>query len=284
MSRKALGRGLKALIPDSPSAVSIGVSLIPVDQISPNPYQPRKSIDEGSLAELVDSIKVQGLLQPVLVKRSAGSFELIAGERRWRAAGLAGLREIPALIKEVDREESLAMAIVENIQRENLNPIDSAMAYQSLADEFGLSQDQIATLVGKDRSSVSNYLRLLNLPLSIQNDLSEGRLSMGHARALLSISGLNKQSEARDMILMKGLSVREAEKLAKDKSRAKRNRHKAASSKDPHLLSVQEELKRRLGTKVTISSSGNSGTIQIHFHSPDELERLVEYLLDREKK
>jgi ParB family chromosome partitioning protein len=279
--KKALGKGLSALIPERRTAGTPGVTLIPVDGIAPNPHQPRKSFREESLKELAESIRTQGVLQPVLVKMSPSGYELIAGERRWRAAILAGLREIPALIKEAGREESTVMALVENIQRENLNPIEAALAYQSLADDFGQNQEEIARLVGKDRVSVANYLRLLKLPLAIQDDLATGSLSMGHARALLALTERKEQLHVRDLVVNRGLSVRETEALVRKVAqgsgrKSDTHRHKSA---DPHMASIQEDLKRRLGTKVQIMPKGAGGSIQIQYHSADEFERLLEQLL-----
>ncbi len=281
MTRKALGKGLKALIPEKPNEGSPGSILIPVDSISPNPYQPRKRMAPKPLDDLEESIRSQGLLQPVLLKRSASGYELIAGERRWRASRKAGLKEIPALIKEAGRQDSLAMALVENIQRENLNPVDSALGYQALVQEFGLTQEEVARTVGKDRTSIANYLRLLKLPSSVQEDLYEERLSMGHARALLSLTDRKDQLEIRDRIVAGGLSVRDAEKLVRKAGRRKTQAGRKASPRDPHLDSLESDLKRRLGTKVKITTRRKGGSIQINYHSADEMDRLLDILLGR---
>ncbi len=282
MSRKALGKGLSALIPGRQPAEGPGtpaVSLIPIDRISPNPYQPRKQFDSQALEELVESIRARGVLQPILVKKSAAGYELIAGERRWRAATQAGLKEIPALVKEAGKGESLALALVENLQRENLNPIEAARAYQDLTNEFGLHQEEIAHLIGKDRASIANYLRLLKLPLAIQEDVAAARLSMGHAKALLTLPDHARQQAARDQIVTRGLSVRESEELARKLTRATGKRKQKPVNADPHLFHLEEELKRTLGTKVHIARQGSRGVIQIHFHSDDDLDRLVDHIM-----
>jgi ParB family chromosome partitioning protein len=282
VSRNALGKGLSALIPGRPPGegpATPAVSLIPIDRISPNPHQPRKQFEPQALDELVESIRTRGVLQPVLVRKSAAGYELIAGERRWRAATQAGLKEIPALVKEAGKEESLVLALVENLQRENLNPIESARAYQDLADEFHLSQEDIARLMSKDRASIANYLRLLKLPLAIQEDVATGRLSMGHARALLALPDHARQQAARDQVIARGLSVRETEELARKVARPGRRLKPRKGATDPHLFAAEEELKRTLGTKVHIKRQGTRGMIQIHFHSDDELNRLVDHLM-----
>jgi ParB family chromosome partitioning protein len=281
VTRKVLGKGLKALIPDKTVEETAGINMIPVDLISPNPQQPRKKVSPDLLNDLVESIRSQGLLQPVLVKKSASGYELIAGERRWRAGQMAGLEEIPALIKEAGRQDSLAMALVENIQRENLNPMEAAAAYQSLISEFSLTQEEVAGMVGKERASIANYLRLLKLPMSVQEDLAEERLSMGHARALLGLPGKREQVEARDIVLAKGLSVRETEELVKKLSRKKSRAERTRPTPDLHLAAIQEDLIRSLGTKVKVEGKSRSGSIRIFYHSPDELERLLEVLLGR---
>jgi ParB family chromosome partitioning protein len=278
VSRKALGKGLSALIPERAGGENPGVSLLPVDRISPNPYQPRKKISPEALEELVESVKTQGILQPILVRKSATGYEIIAGERRWRAAAQAGLKQIPAVIREADREGSLVMALVENIQRDDLNPMEAAGSYFRLTDEFGKSQEEVARLVGKDRATVTNYLRLLKLPAIVQDDLADGRLSMGHAKALLSLPDSERQIEARERVLAKGMSVREAEALMKKLARAKMS-SRPKKAPDTHLSYIQDELKRRLGTKVLLKGKGRGGTIQIQYHSAEDLERILEILL-----
>ncbi len=278
MSRKALGKGLSALIPARASVESPGISMLPVGDISPNPNQPRKRISPAALEELAESVKTQGILQPILVRRSATGYEIIAGERRWRAAAKAGLKEMPALVREATREVSLVQALVENLQREDLNPIEAASSYQRLIDDFAKSQEEVARLVGKERASVSNFLRLLKLPAIVQEDLAEGRLTMGHAKAILSLPDTTRQIEARQRIMDNGLSVREAEALAKRLAKGKApSRPKKLA--DPHMSHIQEELKRRLGTRVLLKGGERGGTIQIRFHSVEDLDRILEILL-----
>ncbi|MBI4378440.1 MAG: ParB/RepB/Spo0J family partition protein, partial [Nitrospinae bacterium] len=210
MQRRALGKGLKALIPDVDK--SRGEILeIPIEDVRPNRYQPRKMFNDNRLAELVDSIKEKGIVQPIIVQRIDDGYELIAGERRWRAAQKAGMDKIPALVRVVTGEESLELALIENIQRENLNPLEEARAYQRLANEFQLTQEEISKKVGKDRSSVANYLRLLKLPQEIQDSISNEELTMGHARAILSLPSVKEQIHLKDRIIKRGMSVREVE-------------------------------------------------------------------------
>ncbi len=284
MSRNALGKGLSALLPErkTPSGSS-GILRIPLDQISPNPSQPRKKFAPESLAEMVESIKVHGILQPVLVRRSPSGFELIAGERRFRAAREAGLAEVPAVVLEVGEKESTVLAGVENLQREDLNPIEEAALFQRMSQEFGMTQEVIAQAFSKDRASVANYLRLLKLPTVVQEDLAEERLSMGHAKALLALPDHKDQVCLRDRIVAEGSSVREAEAmvartLAEVRGKISRKGTPRKAGRDLHLASIEESLKRRLGTKVTLSGSGDKGMIQIHYHSLEELNRVLDLL------
>src|SRR6187455_2260985 len=220
--RPALGKGLSALIPDapppSPAPARSGVTDVDIDLIAPSDQQPRVQMDDAKLQELADSIKANGILQPILVRRTASTFRIIAGERRWRAAQRAGLHKVPVVVRDVQEgsdKELLELALIENIQRENLNAVDEALAYRRLADEFGLTQDQIAAAVGKDRSSVANFMRLLKLPEEIRGDLAAGALSTGHARALLPLSEEAAQRQAAREVISRGLSVRETEALVK---------------------------------------------------------------------
>lgn len=284
MSRNALGKGLSALLPERKTPTgSAGVLQIPLDQISPNPSQPRKHFAPEALADLVASVKVHGILQAVLVRRSPSGFELIAGERRFRAAREAGLTEIPAVVFEVAEKESMAISMVENLQRENLNPIEEAAGFQRMSQELGLTQEEIARIVGKDRTSVANFLRLLKLPAAIQQDLTEDRLTMGHARALLSLPDHATQLNLRDRILAEGSSVRETEEmvtrtLTSGPGKPSRKGKPRQVAGDIHLASVEESLKRRLGVKVTLAGSEKKGVIQIHYHSLEELNRLLDIL------
>jgi ParB family chromosome partitioning protein len=278
-TKKVLGKGLASLIPAREHRPGATVTLVPVDQIAPNPYQPRKHFTQEALADLAESIKAQGILQPVLVKRVAAGYELIAGERRWRASRLAGLKEIPAVIRDAGREESLAMALVENIQRENLDPVEAALAYQALADEFDLSQEEIASMVGKDRATIANSLRLLKLPTGVQEDLAAGRLSMGHARALLALEEPKTIQKARDEVLSRDLSVRETEALVRRISRGKREQPgRKTRADDPLLADLEARLRRRFSARVEISRKGKGGVLSIGFADEEDLERIIEIL------
>ncbi len=271
--KAALGKGLNALIPEKGEEVLY----IDIDRILPGKFQPRKVFHEESLKELSASIKEKGVLQPIIVSRAGdGTFTLIAGERRWRAATLAGLKKIPALIKNVASEDSLEIALIENIQREDLNPIETAEAFSRLLKDFSLTQDGLSDKVGKDRATVANYLRLLKLPDEIKSLLYNGSLTMGHARALLSIEGRTNQVEAARKILKHGLSVREAESLAK-----KPSKHATPAKKaDPQIASLEEKLIKQLGTKVRLHHKGKKGgRIEIEYYSLDELDRLLEILM-----
>src|SRR5436309_8849959 len=216
--RQALGKGLSALIPDLPEALRAASADIDIDRLSPNQFQPRAHVDEARLGELADSIRSNGIIQPIVVRRLGDRFQIIAGERRWRAARLAGLARVPIVVREVpagDERALLQLALIENIQREDLNPIEAALAYRRLADDFHLKQEEIAAAVGKDRASVANYVRLLKLPDEIRNEIASGRLSMGHARALLALPGEADQRRMARDVIARSLSVRETESLVK---------------------------------------------------------------------
>jgi ParB family chromosome partitioning protein len=278
MQKQALGKGLGALIPDlsaldESEKKALGIIELALDKIIPNEFQPRKVFNDDKLQELAASIKAQGVIQPVIVHRTGSGYQLIAGERRWRASRLAGLKTIPAIVKEATKRELLEMALIENIQREDLNPLEAAEAYKRLQDEFKLTQEDLAKRVGKERSTVTNFLRLLGLPKEVKQDLSTGALSMGHAKALLSLDRVRDQLQAAAVIVKKGLSVRESEALAS------RLKNPPKEKKTPHhqeLRAVEEKLRRSLGTKVSITSKAKGGRIVIEFYSPDELERILE--------
>lgn len=274
----ALGKGLDALIPEKTE----GLLQLEISRIFPG-EQPRKTFKDESLKELAASIKEKGILQPILVSRSGdGSFKLIAGERRWRAAQLAGLKKIPALIKDVASRDSLEIALIENIQREDLNPIETAEAFNRLMKDFSLTQEELSERVGKERATVANYLRLLKLPDEIKTLIYNGSLSMGHARAILSIEGRAGQVEAVRKVIKKGLSVRETEALAKNISSGTNKKTKHSSRhKDPQIASLEEKLIKSLGTKARIHPKGKkAGVIEIEYYSLDELDRLLEILID----
>jgi ParB family chromosome partitioning protein len=305
--RPALGKGLSALIPDAPEPLRDSTTEVDIDRLTPNTLQPRVMLDDARLHELSRSIKSNGVIQPIIVRRQGDHFQIIAGERRWRAAKLAGLQRVPISIKEVapGQERSLLeIALVENLQREDLNPIDEALAYRRLADEFGLTQDAIATAVGKDRATVTNTLRLLKLPQEVQAEVTSGRLAMGHARALLALArpGLPESGPApvdversrhrndneadqlrvaRDVIA-RGLSVRETEALVKRLVDGPPPPTEASKPKpvDVHTRAAEDRLKLLLGTRVRIVRRGVRGRIEIDFASEDELIRIYDRITE----
>lgn len=283
--RKALGRGLGALIPGAAPRAESGVSQkglaeIPVADVLANKYQPRKDFDQEALKELADSIREKGVLQPVVVRRAGDKYELIAGERRLRAAKMAGLSAVPAVIKDVSDLESLELALIENIQRRDLNPIEEAQSYASLVGEFGLTQEDLARRVGRERSTVANMLRLLKLPDAIQKDLAGGVLTMGHARALLALPDQASQMQVRAEILAKQLSVRATEALvARWKPIAAKKKPAEAPKPDVEMKRAAEDLKRRFGTRVQFKGSPKRGRIEIAYTSLDELNRVLAILL-----
>jgi ParB family chromosome partitioning protein len=282
--RPALGKGLSALIPDLPEP-RVATTEADVDRLVPNAYQPRTHADQPRLQELAESIKANGVIQPIVVRRVGDTFHIIAGERRWRAAMLAGLQRVPITIKDVapGKEQSLLeMALIENIQREDLNPLEQAVAYRRLADEFQLTQEAIAAAVGKDRATVANHLRLLRLPEEVRAEIASGRLTMGHARALLAIEDEADQRRTARDVIARSLSVRETESLAKKIADG------AAPSEPPkpkpvdiHTRAAEDRLKLLLGTKVRIVRRGKKGRIEIDFNSEDELIRVFEILTER---
>ena len=273
--KTALGKGLESLLPEKAQEIIN----IDITRIIPGDQQPRKVFKDTALQDLALSIKEKGVLQPIIVSRTGdGTFRLIAGERRWRASSLAGLKKIPAIVKDVASADSLEIALIENIQREDLNPVETAEAFHRLMKDFNLTQEELSAKVGKDRATVANYLRLLKLPLEIKTFVNDGVLSMGHARAILSIEGRPNQLEAARRIIHKGLSVRETESLAKkwgSEGRKKISHHK----KDAQIESLQEKLIRSLGTKVRIHHKGKKGKIEIEYYSLEELDRLLDILM-----
>jgi len=274
--KSALGRGLDALIPGGRGAEVVELE---IKKIRPGKEQPRKVFREESLRELAASIREKGVLQPVIVARSGdGAFELIAGERRLRAAELAGLKRIPAMVRKTDPEDSLEVALIENIQREDLGPIETAEAFHRLIEEHKYTQETLARKVGKERATVANYMRLLKLPDEVKALIANGELSMGHARALIGIRDRAAQVALAEKIVSEGMSVRLAEVLGKQSS-APRARHKAAKKQDPHVRDLEEKLIRALGTKVRIKHAGKRGRIEIEYYSLEELDRLLDILL-----
>jgi ParB family chromosome partitioning protein len=278
--RPALGRGLSALIPDAPAS-SPGERALDVDSdlLRPNTLQPRTTMDDGKIEELARSIRSHGIIQPIVVRKVEGGYEIVAGERRWRASQRAGLLKVPVVVRDIPEDQRLAVALIENIQRENLNPIEEAVAYRRLADDYQLTQDQIAEAVGKDRSSVANFLRLLRLPEEVRGHVSSGTLSMGHARAILGLPDAAAQELIARYIVSKGLSVRETEALVK-KATTPPTEEAPPPPKDVHDRAAEERLRFSLGTRVTITRRRKGGRIEVEFTSEDELQRLYEKFTD----
>jgi ParB family chromosome partitioning protein len=277
--RKALGKGLSALIPDADELETGAGSFFqcPIESIEPNPLQPRQEFDNDALKELIQSIKEKGVITPVIVSKEGKGYRLIAGERRWRAAQKAGLARIPVVVRETTPIDSLELTIIENIHRKDLNPIEEAGAYKRWLEISNTTQEILAKRVGKERSTITNLLRLLTLPEAIQQNIVDGRLSMGHARVLAGIKSANDQIRVRDIILKKGLSVRQTEDLIK-KDRPKRSSKENRSEEKYYLQSLADNLKRALGTKVSIKKRGKKGYISIYFYSDEELGRLLDLL------
>jgi ParB family transcriptional regulator, chromosome partitioning protein len=282
--RKALGRGLSALLGTPPTETIESEKLreIDIDRIVPNTQQPRKHFNEEALNELADSIRAHGLIQPVVVRSLPENlYELIAGERRWRAAQRAGLMRLPALVREPGEDSSLELALIENLQREDLNPIEEAQAYEKLIVEYGLTQEEVARRVGKSRVTITNMLRLLRLPPEVQQWIGEDRLTTGHAKALLSLSDLGSILDAARKIIQGSYSVRQAEMLVSryGHSGAKDAPNSEAEVIDPNVKAAIHALEQALGTKVTIQESRGKGRIELHFFSSDEMHRLYEGLM-----
>ena len=279
--RPALGKGLSALIPDLPPSMA-ATTEVDVDRLSPNTFQPRSVVDDARLDDLARSIRSNGVIQPIVVRKAGDRFEIIAGERRWRAARLAGLTRVPIVIRDVapGQERSvLEMALIENIQRENLNPIEEALAYRRLVDEFLLRQEDIADAVGKDRASVANYLRLLRLPDDVREKLASGALSMGHARALLALPNEADQRDAARDVIARNLSVRETEALIRKAQQPAEP--KPEPVKDVHTRAAEDRMRLALGTRVRITRRGKAGRVEIEFTNEDELQRIFELLTER---
>ena len=278
MNSKALGKGLSALIPEKEEKRlnKEGVSFVDVALINNNRYQPRKDYDDAKLDELKGSIEKNGILQPILVRPIDDRFEVVAGERRLRAARALALKEVPAIVKEVSDQEAMVMALVENIQREELNPIEEAEAFKRLIEEFQYTQETVAQSVGKDRSTVTNLLRLLKLPEDIQRYVSSGKISVGHARAMLSVPSITEQRLLAQTVIVKGLSVRELEREVKKHSFSKQPKEKIPAHRDHDIVALEEELQRELGTKVRIINKEKKGKIVIDYYSLKDLDRLIE--------
>ena len=286
MSKRALGKGIDALLGEEEKREGPGTLEVALSALRPNPSQPRKDFVDARLRELADSIRQKGVLQPVLVEADAdGRYTVIAGERRFRAAKLAGLERIPVIVGRFSAEEKLEIALIENVQREDLTPIEEAQAYRRLMDMAALSQEQVAAKVGKDRSTVANSLRLLRLPEDMQSALSRGEMSPGHARAILMLVNPADQQLLFRRIVDRGISVREAEESAAGLNRGKKSARKTAAGekpsqgrKEPEIRAIEEKLIEKLGTKVEIKGTGKKGRIEIAYYSTDDLERLLELL------
>ena len=285
--RNALGRGLEALIPQAPAPAAgwgskaAGPAEIPVERIAPNPEQPRRRFDEAELARLADSIGRHGVLQPVVVRERDGGYELVVGERRWRAARLAGRRTIPAVVKDVAAPDLLELALVENVQRHDLNPIELALAFRALT-EAGATQEEVGQRVGVDRSTVANHLRMLELPRELQADVEEGVLSAGHAKALLQVPSPERRRQLRDRIAEEGLSVRAAEELARELAGpgTARRRSPRRDVPDPDLDHLLGQLRDALQTRVRISGNARRGKLEVEYYSPEELHRISRTILE----
>ncbi|HEX8819867.1 MAG TPA: ParB/RepB/Spo0J family partition protein [Archangium sp.] len=292
--KRALGRGLSALIPQAapPPAAAVvvappepappprnGVMKLPIEAIRRDTLQPRRHFDEEKLRELTESIKAQGLLQPILVRKDGEGFKIIAGERRWRASQAAGLHEIPAIVREVTEVEAFELALVENLQRADLNPMEEAEGYHRLVEEFGLTQEQVAQRVGKERPTVANALRLLGLPDDVKRMVAEGALSAGHARALLGVPRLPEMTELAAQVAARKLSVRDTEKLVQQAKGTKAKDSGKPQKQSPQVKSLVEEMQRTLGTKVRLVEKGSGkGTIEVDFFSYDDLDRILKLL------
>lgn len=284
MERKVLGRGITALIPEREIGHKDEIVYVQSDQIKPNPFQPREDFSQQNIEELAQSIKEKGVIQPLLVRRRGDAYELIAGERRLRAAKLLNLKEVPVLVRYAEDKDSLELALIENIQRENLNPIEEAHAYQHLIEKFGVNQDQIGEVLGKARTTVANILRLLKLPHEIQAEIKKNRISFGHGRALLEVEDANQQRRLAQEIITKGLSVRELENLIKSHRPKGLKRKATHAHQDPFVAVVEEELQHVLATKVRITKRKKRGHISIEFYSHEDLERIANIIRSHTKK
>lgn len=287
MPRQALGRGLSALLGDDipPASSDATPNEIDIDLIQPNPQQPRTRFTESALEELSQSVLANGVIQPIVVRRVGNRYEIVAGERRWRAAQRAGLRKIPAVVREVSDDKLLELALIENIQRQELNPIEEAKAYRKLIDTIGFTQDAISASVGRDRTSIATSLRLLKLPSDIQNLIEEAKLSAGHGRALLLTDDIAVQRRVARSIIEKSLSVRETERMVKNSVEPRRRKSVVkgySSAKDPNLAAAETKLRRRLGTNVSIipNTTGTGGRLEIEYYNQEDLDRIYQTIIE----
>lgn len=285
MNRKALGKGINALIPNFETDVPAGIAMagmveLLIDEVSPGDTQPRKDFNDEKLKELENSIRENGVIQPIVVQKRGEGYEIICGERRWRASRKAGLKKIPAVIREVSNTQSLQMALIENIHRQDLNPIEEAQAYQRLSNEFGLTQEVIAKQVGKNRATVANYLRLLKLSKGFQDDLITGQLTMGHARAMLALETEKEMEEARREVLKKNMNVRQVESYVQTIKRIGGTKSKPKiAEKDIFLKDLEREFQRHLGTKVEITPGKKGGKLVVLYYSIDDLNRIRDMIV-----
>ncbi|MCK0469795.1 ParB/RepB/Spo0J family partition protein [Halalkalibacter sp. APA_J-10(15)] len=276
---KGLGKGLQAFFPDHSEDMDEKVEQVSLSDLRANPYQPRKSFSDEAISELADSIREHGVLQPIIARKSIKGYEIVVGERRFRAAKEAGLKKVPVVVKELDEQKMMELALIENLQREDLNPIEEALAYEKLMKHLNVTQDQLSQRVGKSRPHIANHLRLLQLPNVVQQFISDGKLSMGHGRALLGLKDKKKLSPLLEKVLQEKLSVRELESLVNEmNSYVPRETKKKKVSLPPILLEKQEVLQARLGTSVMIKPGKKKGKIEIDYFSDDDLERIIQLL------
>lgn len=276
-NKRGLGKGLGALIPESEKIDKNSIIEIKITDIEANEMQPRKAFDDSTLAELSESIKEHGVVQPIIVRRSGNSYQIVAGERRWRASRMAGEKTIPAIVKECSNLEVMELALIENLQREDLNAIEEAMAYKALIEEYNMTQEEISRKIGKSRPVIANHLRLLQLPQEIKDMIAEGKITQGHARALLAIAGEKRQMGVAERIITGQLNVRQVEKLAKE-TKPKKKKEKQLNNYQIEIDQLEERLKTALGTKVKIYHKNNRGIIEIEYYSNEEFDRILELL------
>ena len=282
MAKRGLGRGLSALIPDIETIRGQEVRELPIDGIQPNPFQPRKRFDESKLAELAESIRQHGIVQPLVVRQKGSSYELVVGQRRLEAARIVGLESVPVIVNAFEDIEMVQVALIENLQREDLNAIEEAEAYRRLIEEFGMTQEGLAKVLGRSRPVITNTIRLLNLSPEVQEIVSRGTISMGHARALLAIDNLGLQEKVCRHIVDKQLSVRETEEVVRRvvaTGRLEKAKARANQVKDPHIVSIEERLRRALGTQVRVCPGKKKGKIEIEYYSDEDLERILSLVL-----
>lgn len=275
---RGLGRGLSTLIPDNEYETAANEAVLSLERIIPNKDQPRKFFEQEKIRQLSDSILQYGVLQPLIVVREAGgdNFRIVAGERRYRASVMAGLKEVPVIIKELSESEMLQIALIENLQREDINDIEAALAYRQLSEKFGYTQEQISEKIGKSRAAVTNTMRLLALPEDVQKAVIEKTLSSGHARAVLALKDENQRSAFAQHIIKNNLTVREAEKLSETFNKDVVKKSAPSEIKSPHVMQMEDDMRVALGTKVTLHPKRNKGTIEIEYYSNEDLERLIE--------